>query len=122
MKKFALGLAIAGLTATAALAQTPMSFGDVDTDGNGELSYAELQAVWPDLGQPEFDAADADASGGLNADELNSLQPAAAPAAPAAPAPAPDASLGVPDAGLGADPMAAPTETPESLVPGTTDQ
>jgi len=120
MRKIALGLAIAGLTATAALAQTPMSFGDVDTDGNGELSYAELQAVWPDLGQPEFDAADADGSGGLSADELNTLQPAAAPAAaPAAPAaPAPDAGLGVPDAGV--DPMAAPTETPDSLSPGTT--
>ena len=121
MRKIALGLAIAGLTATAAFAQTPMSFGDVDTDGNGELSYAELQAVWPDIGQPEFDAADADGSGGLSADELNTLQPAAAPAAAPA-APAPDAGLGVPDAGMGADPMAAPTDTPESLVPGTTEQ
>lgn len=97
MHKFALGLAIAGLTATAVFAQTPTSFADVDSDANGELSFAELQVVWPDLTQAEFDAADADASGGLSADELNSLQPAAvpAPAAPAAPldAPALDAPL-----------------------------
>ena len=88
MRKFALGLAIAGLSTAAVFAQTPTSFADVDTDGNGELSFAELQVVWPDLTQAEFEAADADASGGLSVDELNSLQPAAvpAPAAPAAPA------------------------------------
>lgn len=86
MHKIALGLAVLGLSATAAFAQTPTSFADVDTDANGELSFAELTVVWPDLTQAEFDAADADASGGLSVDELNSLQPAAVPAAPAAPA------------------------------------
>lgn len=91
MHKIALTLAALGLATTAAVAQTPTSFADVDTDGSGELSFAELQGVWPDLAQAEFDAADADASTGLTADELNSLQPAAvpAPAAPEAPAEAP---------------------------------
>ena len=83
MHKLALSLAVLGLSATAAFAQTPTSFADVDTDANGELSFAELQVAWTDLTQAEFDAADADASGGLSADELNTLQPAALPATPA---------------------------------------
>lgn len=83
MHKFALSLAVIGLSVTAAFAQTPTNFADVDTDGNGELSFAELQVVWTDLTQEEFDAADADASGGLTPDELNTLQPAALPATPA---------------------------------------
>lgn len=81
MHKIALGLAALGLSVTAAFAQAPTSFADVDTDGNGELSFAELQAVWADLTQQEFDGADADMSGGLSPDELNSLQPSALPAA-----------------------------------------
>ena len=90
MHKIALILAALGLATTAAIAQTPTSFAEVDTDGSGELSFAELQAVWPDLTQAEFDTADIDAGGGLNADELNTLQPAAVPA-PAASEAAPEA-------------------------------
>ena len=86
MHKLALSLAVLGLSAGAAFAQTPTSFTDVDTDANGELSFAELQVVWTDLQQSEFDVADADTSGGLSADELNTLQPAALPATPEAPA------------------------------------
>ena len=86
MHKIALTLAAFGLATTAAFAQTPTTFADVDTDASGELSFAELQVVWPDLTQAEFDTADADGSVGLGVDELNSLQPAAVPA-PAAPAP-----------------------------------
>ena len=85
MHKLALSLAILGLSATAVLSQTPTNFADVDGDANGELSFAELQLVWTDLTQGEFDGADADASGGLSADELNTLQPAALPATPAPP-------------------------------------
>ena len=80
MQKLALSLAVIGFTATAALAQTPTSFVDVDTDGNGELSFAELQVIWTDLTQEEFDSADADGTGGLTPDELNTLQPATLPA------------------------------------------
>lgn len=82
MNKFALSLAVLGLATTAAFAQTPTSFADVDTDASGELGFAELQVVWADLTQAEFDAADADGSGGLSADELNTLQPPALPATP----------------------------------------
>lgn len=83
MNKIALTMAAFGLATTAAFAQTPTSFADVDTDASGELSFAELQVVWPDLTQVEFDTADANGSGGLSADELNTLQPAALPATPA---------------------------------------
>jgi len=79
MRKIALTLFALGALAAPALAQTPLTFADVDADGNGELSFAELQVVWPDITQEEFDAADLDGSGGLNPDELNSLQPAAVP-------------------------------------------
>jgi hypothetical protein len=90
MNKIALSVAIAGLSATAAFAQTPTTFADVDADANGELSFAELVVAWPDLTQAEFDSADADKSGGLTADELNTLQPSAVPSVPEAPAePAP---------------------------------
>lgn len=86
MQKLALSLAVIGFTATAALAQTPTSFVDVDTDGNGELSFAELQVIWTDLTQEEFDSADADGTGGLTPDELNTLQPATLPAPAEVPA------------------------------------
>lgn len=86
MHKLALSLAVLGLSAGAAFAQAPTSFADVDTDANGELSFAELQLVWTDLQQAEFDAADVDTSGGLSADELNTLQPATLPATPETPA------------------------------------
>ena len=36
MKKIALGLAAITLMAAPALAQTPLTFADVDTDANGE--------------------------------------------------------------------------------------
>jgi len=89
MHKIALSLAVIGLTTTTAFAQTPTTFAEVDTDANGELSFAELQLPWPDLSQTEFDAADADGSGGLTVEELNSLQPPAIPALPAEPGAAP---------------------------------
>lgn len=83
MHKFVLILAALGLSATAAIAQTPTSFSDVDTDASGELSFAELAVFWTDLTEAEFAGADADGSGGLTPDELNSLQPASLPTPPA---------------------------------------
>ncbi len=86
MKKIALGLVALTFAGSAALAQTPLTFADVDTDGNGELSYSELVLVWPDLTEEEFNAADLNMSGGLDPDELNALQPSTLPAPAAAPA------------------------------------
>lgn len=87
MKQFALGLAALAFASSAALAQTPLTFADVDTDGSGELSYAELVLVWTDLTEDEFNAADLNMSGGLDPDELNTLQPSTLPAPTEIPAP-----------------------------------
>lgn len=86
MKKILVSsMLVLGLS-TAAFAQTPTTFADVDADANGELSLSELQTVWTDLTEDEFTKADADGSGGLSATELNTLQPASVPAAPSEPA------------------------------------
>lgn len=113
MRKIALGLVALTLASSAALAQAPMSFTDVDIDGNGELSFAELQAVWPNLTQEEFAAADTDGSGGLTPDQLNALQPAAVPA-PAAPMGGADMAP-APTDGMETLAPDAPAETPDSL-------
>ena len=86
MNKIATGLVALALAATPALAQAPLTFADVDTDASGELSFAELQAVWPDLTQEEFTVADQDANGSLSPAELDALQLGAE----ALPAPADD--------------------------------
>lgn len=87
MNKIAMGLVALTLAASPTLAQAPMNFADVDLDASGELSFEELQAVWPDLTQEEFTVADMDANGSLSADEINALQSSTLPA----PAPMDDA-------------------------------
>jgi hypothetical protein len=99
MKKLMISVAALGLAASAAYAQADMSFAEVDTDMNGELSYAELAVAWPDLTQDEFDAADIDMSGGLTADELASIQGAV---------PAPTDGMGTMEAPV--DTMEAPAD------------
>lgn len=90
MHKLALGLAATAFLAAPAFAQTSLTFADVDRDGDGRLSYEELQAVWPDLTQEEFNAADLESSGSLTPEQLNTLQPVTAPVpVPEAAAPAP---------------------------------
>ncbi|MHA6300145.1 hypothetical protein [Devosia sp. CAU 1758] len=80
MKKIALGLAALTLFAAPAFAQAPLNFVDVDSDASGELSFTELQAVWPDLTEDEFNTVDLDMNGSLSADELSGLQPSTLPA------------------------------------------
>ncbi|MFC3703978.1 hypothetical protein ACFOOL_04335 [Devosia honganensis] len=72
---FALGLS------TAVMAQAATDFASVDTDANGSVSLAEAQVAWPDLTEEAFNAADTDGNGELSADEYDAL--AAANAAPA---------------------------------------
>lgn len=93
MQKTALGLVALIALATPALAQVPLNFTEVDTDASGELSYSELQAVWPDLTADQFSAADLDLNGSLSADELAGFQPAtlSEPTSLDSMAPAPDA-------------------------------
>lgn len=106
MRKIALGLFALTLAAGPALAQSPLAFSDVDTDGDGFLSFVELQAVWPDLTQEEFDRADTDGTGALSAEQLAALQPSTMPApeaAPVPPAPGPVDTLPAPTDSLSDD-------------------
>lgn len=96
MRKIALGLVAATLFAAPVMAQTPLTFADVDTNADGRLSYEELQVVWPDLTPEEFATADIEGAGGLTPEQLNALQPASVPV-PAEAVPVPlDAPADVP--------------------------
>jgi Ca2+-binding EF-hand superfamily protein len=62
------GLALPG----AALAQ--MMLGDMDTDGNGSLSLAELQVVYKALDDAAFKAIDTNGDGAIDEAELKAAQ------------------------------------------------
>lgn len=82
MKKIALtSLFVLGLSG-AAMAQAATDFVSVDTDANGGVSLTEAQVAWPDLTEEAFTAADTDGNGELSAEEYDAL--VAASAAPAA--------------------------------------
>ena len=67
MKTFVLALgAISALAVAQANAQTMVT----DTDGNGVYSMEELVAAYPDLTEETFKAADTNADGAVDADEL----------------------------------------------------
>lgn len=67
MKTFVLALgAISALAVAQANAQTVVT----DVDGNGTYSMEELVAAYPDLTAEAFTAADTNADGAIDADEL----------------------------------------------------
>lgn len=68
MKRYAILLAPFAF-ATAALAQATLPE-VADTDGNGTWSLAELQAVWTDLTEEGFNAIDTNADGAVDTAEL----------------------------------------------------
>lgn len=118
MRTLALGLVAATFMTSAAMAQTPLSFTDVDIDADGRLSFVELQTVWPSLTQEEFNSVDVEGAGSITAEQLALLQqssaPAGAPAAGAAPATAPMDAVPAP---LDAPAVEAPAEEPVDLAP-----
>lgn len=66
MKKIVLQVAtVIALTATAVSAQS-----EIDTDGDGMLSYNELLAAHPDMTEENFIAIDTNADGAVDADEM----------------------------------------------------
>lgn len=67
MKTFARIFAIALIPAGAALAQ---GVADLDSDGDGVLSLAELQAAYPVLTEDGFASIDANADGVVDDAEL----------------------------------------------------
>ena len=58
--------------ATSSIAPTG-SFDDVDTDDNDLVSWTEFQLVFSDINETQFNSADADGDGSLNAAEYDSL-------------------------------------------------
>ncbi|MGB3278498.1 MAG: EF-hand domain-containing protein [Pseudorhodobacter sp.] len=67
MKNFVLALgAISAFAVAQANAQTVIT----DTDGNGVYSMEELVAAYPELTEENFKAADTNADGAVDADEL----------------------------------------------------
>ena len=67
MNKMLAALSIAlGLVAFGAHAQTVVT----DTDGNGTFSIEEMKAAYPDITDALFKTLDVDASGQIDADEL----------------------------------------------------
>lgn len=86
MKKTILSIAtIIGLTAAGAAVAQDVTFESVDTDGDGQVSFEELQTILPAVTQEDFAILDQDGSGALSPDEFNVLL--TPPAAPAEPAP-----------------------------------
>lgn len=61
------------LSTTAAFAQ---SMAELDADGDGAASMAEVQALFPDVTEEAFTAADTDGDGMLNEEELTAAQDA----------------------------------------------
>jgi hypothetical protein len=57
----------------AAFAQSAALFADVDADGSGAASLAEVQTAWPGLTEAAFTAADTDGSGDLSQSEYDTL-------------------------------------------------
>jgi hypothetical protein len=78
MKKIVLTSLFAIGLSSAALAQAATDFASVDTDVNGSISLAEAQVAWPDLTEEAYTAADTDGNGELSAEEYDALVAAAA--------------------------------------------
>ena len=71
MKKVLAAFALAAFVSPA-LAQ-PVPFETADSDGNGAVSWAEVQAILPDITEEQFQAADSDGSGDLSEQEFSML-------------------------------------------------
>ncbi|CUJ84795.1 EF hand [Ruegeria denitrificans] len=66
MNRFFYAVFLASILATTAGAMTA----DVDTDGDGFASMAELQVVYPDLTEEVFQEIDTDGDGLVNDEEM----------------------------------------------------
>ena len=71
MKKLLITVAAIGMTsATFAQAMAP-TFAEVDTDMSSGVTITEAQAVWPDMTQEAFDAADTNLDGQIDQAEFD---------------------------------------------------
>ena len=58
MKKLLVSVLVLGLGISGAMAQAASDFTAVDIDASGDVSLIEAQAVWPDLTEEAFAAAE----------------------------------------------------------------
>ena len=65
MKSAKIALALVLLGSTAGFAE-----GTLDADGDGLVTFAEVQAMYPDASEEDFVEADNDGSGALDEDEM----------------------------------------------------
>ena len=71
-KHIVIGLTAFGLMAGSALAQTtPPSFATADSDTSASVSLAEAMAIWPEITQDAFSAADTNMDGALDQTEYD---------------------------------------------------
>lgn len=97
MRILLVSLAAAGLALSAGAVQaqssaainTDQSFTGVDTDRNGNVSWAEFSLVFPDVTEEQFNQADANGDTYLSQDEFDNLQLSTGSIGQMAPAPAP---------------------------------
>ena len=79
MKKLLVSIVAIGFS-TAVMAQAATDFASVDTDTSGDISLTEAQAVWADLTEEAYAAADTDGSGTLSQEEYDAHLAANPPA------------------------------------------
>ncbi|HHY49564.1 MAG TPA: hypothetical protein GYA10_07440 [Alphaproteobacteria bacterium] len=81
MKKLLVSVLVLGLGAsTAAMAQAASDFATVDADQSGDVTLTEAQAVWADLTQEAYAAADANSDGKVDQAEYEAFLAANPPA------------------------------------------
>lgn len=81
MKKLLVSVLVLGLGAsTAAMAQAASDFATVDADQSGDVTLTEAQAVWADLTQEAYAAADSNGDGKVDQAEYEAFLAANPPA------------------------------------------
>ncbi|MCF6443577.1 EF-hand domain-containing protein [Nereida sp. MMG025] len=71
MTRFFMSAIAATLLATPVMAMT-----EIDTDGDGFLTLAEMQAAYPDMSEEMFTAIDTNGDGVVNAEEVSAAEDA----------------------------------------------
>ena len=81
MKKILVAVLVLGIGASsAALAQVASDFVSVDVDASGDVTLTEAQAVWADLTEEAYAAADANADAKVDQAEYEAFLAANPPA------------------------------------------
>ncbi len=80
MKKLLVSVLVLGLGASGAMAQAATDFASVDLDASGDVTLTEAQAVWADLTEEAYAAADSNGDGKVDQPEYEAFLAANPPA------------------------------------------